>query len=208
MEPQELHAAAAAGLNSLLFLLNSMVDLQTVTLDLRVLYKPDDKKLAELYRDVGPNENENGMLGYDNMVLPSIVKEVLKGTVASFDADKLVTEREAVSKMIREQLEARGDLYGVQIEDVAITDLNFSPVYARAVERKQISSRARSEHRFWSGRLSKKSSKRLWKPRVKQNLPDSSVKRLPTIQHTLTWKRSRPPRKLLPPLHSRLTGYT
>jgi len=114
-------------------------DLQTVTLDLRVLYKPDDKKLAELYRDVGPNENENGMLGYDNMVLPSIVKEVLKGTVASFDADKLVTEREAVSKMIREQLEARGDLYGVQIEDVAITDLNFSPVYARAVERKQIS---------------------------------------------------------------------
>merc|ERR1719162_1317751 len=53
-------------------------DLQTVTLDLRVLYKPDDKKLAELYRDVGPNENENGMLGYDNMVLPSIVKEVRK----------------------------------------------------------------------------------------------------------------------------------
>jgi len=114
-------------------------DLQTVTLDLRVLYRPDDKKLGALYREVGASENDRGMLGYDNMILPSIVVEVLKGTVASFDADKLVTEREAVSKMIREQLEARGELYGVQIEDVAITDLNFSQVYARAVERKQIS---------------------------------------------------------------------
>ena len=95
--------------------------------------------LAELYRGVGASENENGLLAYDNMILPSIVVEVLKGTVASFDADKLVTEREAVSMMIREQLQARGALYGIKIEDVSITDLNFSPVYARAVEAKQIS---------------------------------------------------------------------
>lgn len=114
-------------------------DLQTVTLDLRVLYSPDPAMLAELYRGVGASENENGLLAYDNMILPSIVVEVLKGTVASFDADKLVTEREAVSMMIREQLQARGALYGIKIEDVSITDLNFSPVYARAVEAKQIS---------------------------------------------------------------------
>lgn len=114
-------------------------DLQTVTLDLRVLYKPDETKLAELYRGVGSSETERGMRGYDDMILPSIVVEVLKATVASFDADKLVTEREAVSKMIRSQLEARGALYGVLIEDVAITDLNFSRQYANAVEAKQVS---------------------------------------------------------------------
>jgi regulator of protease activity HflC (stomatin/prohibitin superfamily) len=35
-------------------------------------------------------------------VLPSIVNEVLKATVAQFDADQLLTQREKVSRQIRE----------------------------------------------------------------------------------------------------------
>jgi prohibitin 2 len=73
------------------------------------------------------------------MVLPSIVVEVLKSTVAAFDADKLVTEREAVSKMIYDKLKERAMVYGIELKDVAITEFHFSPMYEAAVERKQIS---------------------------------------------------------------------
>lgn len=114
-------------------------DLQTVSLDVRVIFRPDVRKLGQLYRDTGPSHTEGGLLAFDKMVMPSIVVEVLKSTVAAFDADKLVTERSAVSKMMFERLNERCQVYGITLKDVAITDFRFSPMYEQAVERKQIS---------------------------------------------------------------------
>lgn len=57
-------------------------DLQMVTLSLRVLSRPDVAKLAEVYRKLGQD--------YDERVLPSIGNEVLKATVANYDAAELI----------------------------------------------------------------------------------------------------------------------
>jgi hypothetical protein len=57
-------------------------DLQMVTLSLRVLSRPDFDKLAEIYRTLG--------LDYDERILPSIGNEVLKATVAGYDAAELI----------------------------------------------------------------------------------------------------------------------
>ena len=63
-------------------------DMQTVSLTLRVLHRPDTKNLSNIYSRLG--------LDYDERVLPSIVNEVLKGIVAQFDASELITQREIV----------------------------------------------------------------------------------------------------------------
>jgi regulator of protease activity HflC (stomatin/prohibitin superfamily) len=68
-------------------------DLQQVQLSLRVLSRPKVDKLPEIMVNLGED--------WDERVLPSIVNEVLKATVAQYDAEQLLTEREAVSRKIR-----------------------------------------------------------------------------------------------------------
>lgn len=67
-------------------------DMQTVSLTLRVLHRPEYSQLPAIYQNLG--------LDYDDRVLPSIGNEVLKAIVAQFDAGELITQRELVSNIV------------------------------------------------------------------------------------------------------------
>jgi len=93
-------------------------DLQTVSLTLRVMFRPDQRHLATIYRSLGTT--------YDERVLPSIGNEVLKATVAQFDAAELITQREVVSARIREDLLKRAGEFNIVLEDVSLVRIFFS----------------------------------------------------------------------------------
>lgn len=105
-------------------------DLQTVNISLRVLSRPDPLKLTTIARRLG--------MDFNDRVLPSIVNEILKSVVAQFNASQLITQRQMVSNMVREQLVERARDFNIILEDVAITDLSFSAQYTAAIESKQI----------------------------------------------------------------------
>jgi len=113
-----------------LSMLDYCVDLQTVNISLRVMFKPDEKKLFQIYRNLG--------LDYDGRVLPSVVHEILKSVVARYTVAQLAHQREQVSSQIRASLTERLREFMIELDDVAITELSFSPQYQRAVESKQI----------------------------------------------------------------------
>merc|ERR1712129_29447 len=96
--------------------------------------------LPDIYRSLGPE--------YDEKVLPSIVNEVLKSVVAQYNASQLVMQRELVSKMIRHRLVQRASDFHILLYDVAITHLNFSPEYEKAVEAKQVSQQQAERARY------------------------------------------------------------
>lgn len=105
-------------------------DLQIVNVTLRVLSRPDPLSLPTLYRRLG--------VDYDERVLPSICNEVVKSTVAQFNAGQLLTQKQGIALMIKKELIKRAADFNIILDDVSITELSFGREYSNAVEAKQI----------------------------------------------------------------------
>jgi prohibitin 2 len=115
-------------------------DLQTVDITLRVLYKPNEHQLPNILSTLGTNFGER--------VMPSIVNETLKSVIAQYNASQLITQRDAVSRLIKRNLMERAKAFDILVDDVSITHLTFGKEYTAAVEAKQVAQQEAERAKF------------------------------------------------------------
>merc|ERR1711957_63911 len=115
-------------------------DLQMVTIHCRMLYKPMIEGLPTIHKTLGED--------YDERVLPSIANEVLKATIAQYDAEQLLTMREHVSHEIRDAVVKRAAQFNILMDDVSITHLTYGKEFAKAIEEKQVAEQEAERHKF------------------------------------------------------------
>lgn len=115
-------------------------DLQTVTVHVRMLFKPEVSGLPTIHKTLG--------VDYDERVIPSIANEVMKATIAQYNAEQLLTNREHVSKEIREGIIARAAQFHILMDDVSMTHLTYGKEFAKAIEEKQVAEQDAEKQKF------------------------------------------------------------
>lgn len=103
-------------------------DLQIVSTEIAVNYHVLPDMVPEIYRDVG--------VGFEDRIIQPAVQEVVKATTAKFTAEELITRRAEVKDAIRMSLADRLQDRGLVVEDISITDFDFSKSFNDAIEAK------------------------------------------------------------------------
>ena len=103
-------------------------DLQTVSTEVTVNYRPSPDSVNTLYKEVG--------LDYQNRVISPAVEEVVKQVTANYNAEELITKRPLVKSDIESEITTRLNTYNIVTEVISITDFQFSALFARAIESK------------------------------------------------------------------------
>lgn len=115
-------------------------DLQMVTIHCRLLFRPKIEELPNIHKTIGPE--------YDERLLPSFGNEVLKATIAQYNAEQLLTQRERVSYEIREAIIQRAKNFHIHLDDVSIIHLNYGKEFAKAIEEKQVAEQEAERQKF------------------------------------------------------------
>ena len=103
-------------------------DLQTVQTTVTVNYHPDTEKVHFLYKEIG--------LSYENRVIQPAIDETVKQVSANYNAEELITKRPLVKADIENAIRERLDQFYIETEVISITDFEFSPLFAKAIESK------------------------------------------------------------------------
>lgn len=103
-------------------------DLQTVSTTVTVNYRPQSDSVHYLYQNVG--------LDYENRIIQPAVEEVVKQVTANYNAEELITKRPDVKSDIEREISIRLATFNIQTEVISITDFQFSPLFAAAIEAK------------------------------------------------------------------------
>lgn len=73
---------------------------------------------------------------------------MLKTTCAQYTAEQLISLREKVSKEIKVVLEKRARENNILIDDISLTDLQFSQAFMQAIEMKQVAQQNAEKEKF------------------------------------------------------------
>lgn len=103
-------------------------DLQIVSTEVTINYRPSPDSVNRLYKEVGPD--------YENRIIQPAIEEVIKQVTANYNAEELITKRPLLKSDIEAEISKRLTPFNILTEVVSITDFQFSSLFAQAIESK------------------------------------------------------------------------
>ncbi len=103
---------------------------QDVFIVATINYRVDPENIQDLYRGVGPN--------YFDKLVPTRVNQLFKDEAVKYRAVEIAPHREQIRRSVRGRLATELAKYSIQVEDLLVDDIKFSPAFTRSIEDKQI----------------------------------------------------------------------
>jgi regulator of protease activity HflC (stomatin/prohibitin superfamily) len=103
-------------------------DLQEVSTTVAVNFRLKYEKVNEIYRELRQD--------YVSRVIKPTIEESLKAATAQYRAEDLITRRSEVKATLDDILAERLDVFNIDLVAVSLTDFQFSPSFAAAIEAK------------------------------------------------------------------------
>lgn len=105
-------------------------DIQQVSVQMTCAYSINKSTAAELYKTVGTRY-------YDSIIYPQLLENT-KAVFARYTAEGLVENRDQLAMQIADRMREDMAGYGVEINNIAIEDVDFSDRFTDAIEAKQV----------------------------------------------------------------------
>jgi prohibitin 2 len=105
-------------------------DLQEVATVIALNYHVDPSKANIIYQQLGAD--------YTNRIIAPTIQESVKASVAKFNAEQLITQRETAKATIAQAIRNTLSSRDILVENVFITDFQFSQAFANQVESKVV----------------------------------------------------------------------
>src|SRR5437867_10598483 len=104
-------------------------DLQTVATEIVLNYHLFPDRVNKVYQTIG--------LEYQKRIIDPAVQEIVKAVTAKFTAEELITKRQFVKDEIKTALHERLMASYISLDELNITDFQFSKGFNEAIENKQ-----------------------------------------------------------------------
>ena len=105
-------------------------DMQDVTVSLGLNYHLDPAHAARIVKTIGPE--------WADRIIPNAESETLKAEIAHHVASDILQNRVAIKAAVEKALATWLTKYGIALDEVSISDIDFSEEYEKAIERKQV----------------------------------------------------------------------
>ncbi len=105
-------------------------DLQQVVTEIVVNYHLDPANVAKVYQEIGED--------YESKLIEPSIQESIKAVTAEYNATELIAKRPIVKQKAEDIVTKRLVKYHIIVDDVSITNFQFSSEFERAIEAKQV----------------------------------------------------------------------
>lgn len=103
---------------------------QDVFVEATVNFKVSPEAIQNLYRNVGPE--------YVNILVVPRVKQNFKDETVKYTSVLIAPNREEIRKAVRDRLERELSANSIEITDLLLDNVDFSPAFKKAIEDKQV----------------------------------------------------------------------